>query len=193
MDKGRGDSPQFRDPRFGVRTIRIVPSLLQPRIENPKIWLRIAAGRRAPLPVSIVDRGIVVHKLLRKVASPPAPVDVQILREERCDDHPDPIVQESSRVQLSHPCIDYRKPCLPGAPRAEFCRVGIPYHRVILPMKRAAEDVGEKIRNVRVEVTPKQLNNELMLETELGRDGGKSRVLSMCRTCGVPKAWLSRF
>jgi len=38
-------------------------------------------------------------------------------------------------------------------------------------MKRAAEDVGEKIRNVRVEVTPKQLNNELMLETELGRDG----------------------
>src|SRR5208337_4188829 len=70
MDKGRGDSPQFRDPRFDVRAMRIVPSLLQPRIENPKIWLRIAAGRRAPLPVSIVDRGIVVHKLLRKVAPP---------------------------------------------------------------------------------------------------------------------------
>jgi hypothetical protein len=38
-------------------------------------------------------------------------------------------------------------------------------------MKRAAEDVGEKIRNVRVEITPKQVNNESMLKTELGRDG----------------------
>jgi len=114
MDKGRGDSPQFRDPRFDVRVIRIVPSLLQPRIENPKIWLRIAAGRRAPLPVSIVDRGIVVHKLLRKVAFSPAPVDVPILREERCDNHADPIVKNPVAFSSRIPASTIGNPVLPA-------------------------------------------------------------------------------
>ena len=78
MNSGRRDFFKFGNEFFNVYAVRIKFLLLNPWIEYLKIRLTSAAGSGYPLPISIVDRGIVVYKRLSKILFAYLPIDMQI-------------------------------------------------------------------------------------------------------------------
>ena len=52
------------------------------RIEDAEVGLRVAAGRRGPLPAAVVGGEVVVVQLAREVSLAAAPVEPQVLGQE---------------------------------------------------------------------------------------------------------------
>jgi hypothetical protein len=100
---------QFRNPVLDILAGRIVVFGLTPRILNPEIGSGVGSGSGGPLPAPIVGGDIPVHQFLHKILFTFLPVEVQIFGQEHGHDHPDPVMHETGRAQLSHSGIDDRE------------------------------------------------------------------------------------
>ena len=69
-------------PFFNIFAVWVESLLLSPRVKYSEIGLSIASGRSCPLPVAVVDAGIIVDKSLSEGAFAPSPIDEQVFDEE---------------------------------------------------------------------------------------------------------------
>src|SRR6185312_4979489 len=96
--------------------VRIEPPSLARRVEDA-IRPRVGPRPGDPLPVPDVVRDVTVDEVLREVRGPETPVQVQMLREERCRDQPYAVRHRPFGEKLPHPGIDERiagSPFLPS-------------------------------------------------------------------------------
>jgi hypothetical protein len=85
-----------------------------------KAGLGIGPHRSDPLPVAVVVRLVAVDEQAHEEALAPAPVDAEVLGQERADDQPGAIVHPPLALQLPHPRVDQREAGAPLAPRLEL-------------------------------------------------------------------------
>src|SRR5436190_2731385 len=78
---------QLRHPAPYVVAVRIELLALQDRIEHAKIWRGIGAGAGDPLPVGGIAAGVGIDQRIPKPLFTVAPVDQEMLDQERSDDH----------------------------------------------------------------------------------------------------------
>lgn len=92
MDFFWGEVAQLFDPGADVGGVGVKFFLLGPGVKDPKVGLGVASGARDPLPIAVIDAGVIVGEVAGKELFPFSPVDVEVLYEKARDDHPDPIV-----------------------------------------------------------------------------------------------------
>jgi hypothetical protein len=109
MDILSRDRFQLWQPLLYINTLRVVLSLLCPRIENPKIWLSVRSIADRPLPPSRILHGTIVHHSRGKIPLTLMPVQKKIFDQKRRNDHSASIVHESSCVHLPDRSVYYRK------------------------------------------------------------------------------------
>jgi hypothetical protein len=132
---------------------------LRHRIENPEPRLRIAPGRRRPLPAADIRGQVVIVQLARKITFAPAPVDAQVLHQKAGRDHAQPVVHEAGRVQLRHGRVDQRiagAAFAPGRKQVLRAIARFPHHGVKGRLERLLRDVRVVEQDHRVEVAPDQ-------------------------------------
>ncbi len=127
---------------------------LRHRIEDPEVGLRVAAGRRRPLPAAVVRGEIEVVEVVGEVPLAAAPVDVQILHQERRRDHTQAVVHVTGLVELPHRRVDQRIPGAALAPRAPLRLVVREGERVERRLEGVADDVREVVEDREVEIPP---------------------------------------
>ncbi len=171
MDEiGRGRFELFHPP-LDIDGLGIVPLLLQPGVEDAEVRRRVAARRGHPLPVAVVDAGVVVLELRGEVPLPFPPVDAQVLDQEGRADHADAVVHETGRVELAHAGVDDGEAGRPLPPAPEPARVVAPSQPLVLGVKRMAEHAVEVKGDVGEEVPPVELAKDRVPGTEPLRDG----------------------
>src|ERR1700751_6345529 len=111
-----------------------MPRLLQRGVEAPaRHRLRGDAHRRDPLPVAVVVRLVAVEQQAHEPALAPAPVDPEILGQERADDEPGAIVNPALALQLAHAGVDERVAGPSLAPGLERLAGAAPLYRAAGP------------------------------------------------------------
>ena len=99
--------------------VRIVALRLGDRVEYPEVGLGITTARCGPLPAPIVRCEVEIEQALGEVGFAAAPVDPQILAQERGHDHAQAVVHIAGIVELAHRGIDQRVPRFAGTPTSE--------------------------------------------------------------------------
>src|SRR6185437_15166395 len=127
-----------------IAAIRVEPLRLTSGIEDPKVGRGIGPAAGDPLPIELVLGNVAVAQAFHEPPSAVPPPDVQVLDQERGNDHPDPIVHPALRLQLTHPGVDQGIARRAFLPRSEplcrdLARVGvIGWHRAELVANRLA-------------------------------------------------------
>ena len=139
---------------------RVEALALRHRVEDAEPGLRVAAGRRRPLPAAVVRGELVVDQVQREVRLAAAPVDAEVLDEEARRHHAQPVVHVAGLVDLRHRRIDQRiagAALAPGGevPRRRACRARS--DAVVLGLEARADDVRMVVQDLLVEVAPDQL------------------------------------
>ena len=89
-----------------VNCIRIKLFLLKPGVKYPEIRLCITACRGGPLPVTIIDRWIIINQMLCEITLSLALINMQIFGEKCSGYHADAIMHETGFVEFMHTGID---------------------------------------------------------------------------------------
>ncbi len=196
-------SGDLRDPAPHVRPVRVEPLSLKVGVEDPEEGLGVGSAAGGPLPASVVGRGVAVGEVRPEVRLATAPVDEEVLREKRGDDHPDAVVHPPLVRELPHPRVDDRVAGAPFAPGRE-ARVGQlsrdPGEAVGLGPEALGQDPGERREDRGVELPPCQLADEdvdrlstlgvgvLPPESRLGEEApdADSPEAQVCREAGRP-------
>ncbi len=154
-----------RLPSSGTQRRRYSPSgsnlrLCSDRVEDPEVGSCVGAGAGDPLPITDVLGDVAVDEERPEVPLTFAPVDEEILDEERCRDHADTVVHPPFGEELSHAGIDdgITGPAL--SPRGEPLRVVPPADAGKLAADRLRRRRGKGNEGVGVEVAPRQLPDE---------------------------------
>ena len=148
---------------------------LRHRVEHPEVGRGVAAGAGHPLPVELVLRHVAVHQPLHEVRGAALPAHVQVLDQERRDDHAHPVVHPAERAQLAHAGVDERVAGPPGRPGRERGVAVVP--RVVghdgpqRPVRRA----GVVPEHVGVELAPRELGAERRDVERRGGEVGEQR------------------
>ena len=100
--------------------------MLQPGVKYPEIRLGITAGRCCPLPVAVIEAGIIISQMLGKITFAPTPVDMQVLDQKGGNYHSQSIVHKAGGVQFTYTGIDDRKTGFTLAPGLKIIGVVIP-------------------------------------------------------------------
>ena len=127
------------------------------RIEYPEPRLCITAGRRRPLPATVVGRQVIVNQAVGKPLLAGAPIDAKVFGQERGHYHAQAVVHVSTLRHLAHGGIHQRVTGLAFAPGLQSLRPVIPEDRVVLRTKGAGCHVREVIKNHEIEISPDQL------------------------------------
>ena len=90
-----------------------------------------------------------------------APVDVQVLGQERGDDQPRAVVHPAPRAELAHPGVDHREAGAALAPGLEALVVVLPLELVHRRLMGVVGVAGVVEQHVGVEVAPRELAAEL--------------------------------
>ncbi len=160
MDLGRRDIGELRHPATDVCPVRIEPLALAGGVEDPEERLRVGPGRRGPLPAAVVRGDIAVDQVMHEVGLARAPIDEQVLRQERRGDHPSAVRQPAGGGKLAHRGIDDRVAGPAGPPRIEGDVVARPRERVELRPEGRPADGRSMEEDVGVEVTPGEFGQE---------------------------------
>ncbi len=145
---------------MNVASLGIVPSGLGPRILNPKVRLCIRSNARAPLPAPIVARNLPIHEVPEEGLLSEPPGTMEILAKEHRDNHPHPIVHESSGAKLAHPSVDDREASFSSCPLMKgFTRL-FPRNSAELRKELTIEHVGVVPEYLHVEVAPGEFADE---------------------------------
>ena len=102
------DPLQLPYPLPNILAAGIKPLALQQRIEDPEIGLRIHARAGAEPPPAVVAGEIAVDEVFHKIALAHAPVEQEVLGEERGDGHAGAVVHVAGCVELAHGGVDER-------------------------------------------------------------------------------------
>src|SRR4029079_1045550 len=117
--------------------------------------------RRDPLPVPVVVRLVAVYEPAHEPPLAPAPVDAELLRQERGDDQPHAVVHPALGAQLPHPGVHKRKDRPALAPRLEVPLGAAPPDPAAVALLELRAGVPREVQeDVRVEVAPAQLAPE---------------------------------
>ncbi|OIQ77798.1 hypothetical protein GALL_405120 [mine drainage metagenome] len=108
VQRGVGQRGQFGQVAADEAAVGVELATLRDRIEDAEPRLRVAAGRRRPLPAAVVRRQLEVVELEREMALAQLPVEFQVLAQEACDDHAQPVVHVAGGVELTHRGVDQR-------------------------------------------------------------------------------------
>ena len=154
VDLGRVERRHFGHVTPDEAAVRVEALRLRDRIEDPEVGLRIAARRRRPLPAAVVRRQVEVDQRVGEVPLAPAPVDEQVLHEERRRHHAQPVVHVPGGVQLPHRGVDERIAGGSVAPRGELRLVVRKREVRVLRLEARADDVRVVPEDLRVEVPP---------------------------------------
>ena len=145
---------ELRDELLDVTALRIKALSLFDWIEDTVVGRGISSTPSRPLPAMGIGCDIEIDQMLGEESLTMLPLDVQILDQERGNDHPRAIVHPSCRDQLPHRGIDERVSSLSFAPSSELLTWLLVTHLgelgvVILTrgMRIVMEDIG-------IELTP---------------------------------------
>ena len=119
---------------------------------------RVDAGTRDPLPVADVLRHVAVEKEVEEVARTVAPVDPEVLDEERGRHHPCAVVHPALCPQLTHARVDERKarhPLLPGLEPVGVVDPAVAARPQVVHLR-----LGTRSEELGVEVAPAELPDE---------------------------------
>lgn len=145
MDRFGGEILKFGNPLLDVRSIGVEFFLLGPGVKDAKIGLSITSSASDPLPVAIVQSGVIVDERLGEVLFPPSPVDIEVFDEEGGGNHPHSIGHKAGLVHLSHCRIDDGKSGHSSAPPFKGYFIIRPSELIKLWVEGASENVrGEK-------------------------------------------------
>src|SRR5664279_3914700 len=92
VDGPRVDVAKLRHIPADVVPVRVEPSVLEGRVEDPEVRRRVGAAAGRPLPAVLVRGKVAVDQPPHEVPGTMAPLDVQVLDQEAGRDHPDPVV-----------------------------------------------------------------------------------------------------
>ena len=127
-------------------------------VDPPERRLGIGADRGDPLPVAVVVGLVAVDQQAHEPALAPAPVDPEVLGQERADDEPGAVVHPALAPQLAHAGVDQR---VAGAPlhQASNGLLGVapPDRAAVAVLELRARVAGEVEEDVVVEVAPAEL------------------------------------
>lgn len=107
------DISQLGHPFSYILSIWIEPFALKEWIEDSKVRLRIHPGTRSEPPPAMVGRKVPINESLHKVSLATAPVEKQILRQKRRNNHTRPVVHPFVLFCLSHGGVHYGEACFP--------------------------------------------------------------------------------
>ena len=108
-----------------VVAVGVEARALHGRVEDA-VRVGVGAGPGDPLPVEVVVGDVAVEQVIEEVARTGAPVDVQVLGEERRHDHAGAVVHEALARELAHAGVDDRVAGAALLPRGERARVVVP-------------------------------------------------------------------
>ena len=145
---------QFWYPRFDVFAGRIVTFGLAPRILHAEIGRGISSSSRTPLPTAVVRRDVAIDQFLHKILLSFSPVEVEILGQEHRDNHSDPIVHETSRIQLPHPGVNDWKPGTTVAPPLKDRVIFVPLQREKPVAKIAFHNTWKMGKDLHIKFAP---------------------------------------
>jgi len=154
-----GHPAELRDVPADVCAVR-VEALLVPRgaVEAPEERLRVDADRRDPLPVAVVVRLVAVDQEAHEPALAPAPVDAEVLRQERAGDEPRTVVDPALPAKLAHGGVHQREAGEAGAPCLEATLGSAPGDVAAVALLELRARVAREVKeHVVVEVPPGQL------------------------------------
>ena len=118
----------------------------------------IDAHRCDPLPVAVVVRLVAVDQHAHEPALAPAPVDAEVLGQERADDQAGAIVHPSLAAELAHAGVDERIPGASLGPGLEGSLGAAPADRAPVALLELRAGVAGKVQeHVMVEVARAEL------------------------------------
>jgi hypothetical protein len=151
----------LRDPAVDVGAVWVVAVLLQCWVEDPPGDGRgIDADGCDPLPVAVVAGDVAVEQPAHEPCLAGAPVDPEILREERADDEAGAVGHPAGGLELAHRGVDERVAGAAGLPGLQRLVVVDPGERAHPGMVLLAGVVGVVEEHVREEVAPRELPHE---------------------------------
>ena len=160
VDRGARDAAELGDPAPDVVAVGIEAPTLEDRVEDPEVGLRVRARARGPLPAAVVGGDVAVHEVAHELGLAQAPVQQEVLGQERGRDHPRPVVHEPRRAQLAHRGVDDRVAGPALAPGLEGVRVVAPRQVGEGRLERLAEDARVVPQDVGIELPPGDLGHE---------------------------------
>ncbi len=154
---------------------------MQDRVEDAEIGRGVGAGARDPLPVGRVGAGIGIDQRVPEPLFAGAPVDQEMLHEERGDHHPDPVVHHAGVPELAHAGVDDRVAGQAAPPGLQCARIALPGKGVELLLQISVGEVGDVEQQVAAELAPAELAQELV------DVAGEARVLGGGEAGCVPE------
>src|SRR5450756_1518975 len=171
---------ELRHPAPDIAAVGIELSAPQHRIEHAEIRGGIGTGARDPLPVARIAGGVGVDQRVPKPFLSLAPVDQEMLDQERGRDHPHPVVHHPGVPELAHAGIDDGIAGLAALPRPQCLLVICPGKGVEGRLQIALGEIGHVKQQVATEFAPAQFAQEFV---DIARQG---RALGRGKACGMP-------
>ena len=136
---------QLGHPLANVFAVGVKLLALEQRVKDAKVRLRIDPSRRREAPATIVGGKVAVDEMLHEIPLTHAPVDQQVLGQERGDDHPASVVHVAHVVELAHGGVDNGEARLAVTPGLEELHVILPSDVCVLWLERLVH-AGAKLR-----------------------------------------------
>lgn len=118
---------ELRQPMPNVLALGVESLTLAKRIEDAEIGLRIDTGTRSESPSAVVGCEVSIDQILHEVPLAAAPVEHQILGQERGDHHPSSVVHPRAVAELAHGCVHDREAGFSIAPGLEDLLIILPF------------------------------------------------------------------
>ena len=176
VDQARRQLPEFGHPAPDIGAVGIEFFALQDRIEHAEIGRGIGAGAGHPLPVGGIAAGVGIDQRVPEPLLALAPVDQEMLDQERRHHHPHPVVHDAGVPELAHPGIDDGIAGLAALPRPQRRVVAPPGKRVEGRLQIAVGEVGHVEQQMAAEFAPAQLAQELVDVARQGRPRGRGKA-----------------
>ena len=160
MDPFVAQPGKFWDEAPYILATGVEPLTLQDGIEDAEVGRGVGAGAGDPLPVRRIVRRIGVDQRIPEPGFAGAPIDQEMLDQERGDDHADAVVHAAGAPELAHAGVDDR---IAGAALLPAPEIGcaLPPGELV---EAGVDIVGGKVRmaahQVIGELAPRQLLTE---------------------------------
>ena len=138
----------------------------------------------APLPVGDILSRVSIDERIPEPSLTPLPWQEQVLGQEGCHTHPDPVVHPASHPELPHPSVYRWVACPALLPSPQRDRIIRPWEPAEFFLKRAVGELGKVIEQVGREITPDELSEKRLGPCSLlggGTLDGSRRVPQLTR------------
>src|SRR5829696_1692806 len=151
---------QLGDPAADVVAVGVELLRLGDGVEDPVEEGGIGAGPGDPLPAAVVGGEVPVHQVLEEEAGTLAPVDQQVLGQERGHHHAGPVVDPALAGELAHAGVDQWVAGATLPPGGQAVRVVLELEAGELAARVLPGALRLVVEDIAVEVSPEQLVDE---------------------------------